>query len=90
MQVDHFESRSQKSIFFDPRNCTLVCSYANWAKGRGIRNMGYWIGRVVEKREGFPAIQDLVNRAKIQVKFTVESLGEIKTYLDGLWRAAGA
>jgi len=52
--------------------------------------MGYWIGRVVEKREGFPAIQDLVNRAKIQVKFTVESLGEIKTYLDGLWRAAGA
>ena len=87
LQADHFQSRRHGATFFDPRNGTLVCAGANQAKANGWHNMGYIIGRIVEKREGSEAVDELIRISKLEKKWTVMDLEKQTEYLNGLWIA---
>ena len=86
LQADHFESRRHGSTFLDPRNGTLVCGHANRAKSRGWENMGYKIGMVVLRREGYEVVKELQTLAKQTKKWSLQELEDQKMFLDGLWR----
>lgn len=51
-QVDHCFSRSDKNLYFNPRNATIVCSGCNLAKGFKNKSVDRAIDLIVAKREG--------------------------------------
>lgn len=77
LQADHFISRAHKATFFDIRNLTCVCSTCNMLKFYNRNNVPYKVGKIVEKREGVKAIQELENIARTIKKWTFEELIEL-------------
>lgn len=56
MQVDHFITRGDKNLYFDPRNSTVVCSNCNAAKSWKTGGVDEKIRSIVVKREGGEAV----------------------------------
>ena len=53
IQVDHCFTRSNKHLFFDPRNGTPVCSACNQAKHYDQKGVRRAIDEIVTNREGY-------------------------------------
>lgn len=51
-QVDHCFSRSDKNLFLEPANATVICSTCNMLKGFGQRDIDFIVHQIVIKREG--------------------------------------
>lgn len=84
-QSDHFQSRKHASTFLDIRNGTWVCAHANHAKAMGWENMGWRIGRIVEKREGPEAVDKIILASKRPKKWTLLELEEIEQSLNRMF-----
>ena len=52
LQIDHFITRRDKNLFFDPHNSTVVCSSCNRNKKYKQKGVDYAIQEIVLKREG--------------------------------------
>lgn len=52
LQVDHCFSRSNKNLFLDVANSTVVCSSCNMLKGFDSKAIDVAIHEIVRKREG--------------------------------------
>lgn len=59
-QVDHCFSRSNRNLFFDISNATVVCSSCNMLKGYDCKAIDVAIHEIVRKREG----DDIYERMK--------------------------
>lgn len=57
LQVDHFVTRNDHNLFFNPQNSTVVCSNCNgaknWRNGSPVEEM---IRKIVTEREGGIAV----------------------------------
>lgn len=56
MQVDHFITRGDKNLFFNPQNSTVVCSNCNAAKCWKTGAVEEKIRKIVTDREGGEAV----------------------------------
>ena len=48
--------------------------------------MGYKIGMVVLRREGYEVVKELQTLAKQTKKWSLQELEDQRMFLDGLWR----
>lgn len=55
-QVDHFITRNDKNLFFNPQNSTVVCSNCNAAKSWRSGGVEEMIRKIVMDREGGLAV----------------------------------
>lgn len=60
LQVDHFITRGDKNLFFDPRNSTVVCSNCNGAKKWKTGGVEEKIRKIVMDREGGEVVGSMV------------------------------
>ena len=60
LQVDHCITRSNKLLFYEPANGTVVCGSCNRAKGFGLKSIGRAIDQIVMEREGIEKFNDMV------------------------------
>ena len=51
-QVDHCFSRTDKNLFLEPANATVICGNCNMLKGFGHCGIDYVVHQIVIKREG--------------------------------------
>lgn len=86
LQADHFISRAHKSTFFDIRNLTCVCSTCNMLKFYNRYNLPYKVAKIVEKREGPKAIEELESKARQVKKWTIEELQSLTVEFNGMYK----
>ncbi len=86
-QCDHCFSRSNKWLFFEPSNGTVVCSTCNFLKSRQQKSVARAIDTIVKEREGEKKFNEMlsidmskkpnVNFSKVWwLEITIEKLKE--------------
>lgn len=93
-QVDHCISRSNKQLFFDTRNGTVVCSACNAAKNFKNKSVDRAIDSIAIQREGLPAYDEMVGidqKLSANVNFSrmwwlAEQIEQLEKKLEGLKR----
>lgn len=96
MQVDHCFSRSNKHLFIDTRNSTVVCGACNMAKGFGQKSIGRAIDSIVQLREGKESWEEMlaIDRAKMSnsnwgsIPWVEKQIEKISKELESLNNAA--
>lgn len=92
LQVDHCITRSNKLLFYEPRNGTVVCGSCNRAKGFSNKSVHRAIDQIVMEREGLEYFNDMVdldhkksaNPDFNKVWWLEEKVKELKEILDGM------
>lgn len=75
LQVDHFFPRSDRNLFFDPSNATLVCSTCNYLKSNGSpqsTQIHLALQTIVTRREGekkFYEMCEINNQRKSNIEW---------------------
>lgn len=59
LQVDHCFSRSDKNLFIEPANGTVVCSACNMNKKHQNKSVHRLIDNIVAKREGLEKFEEM-------------------------------
>lgn len=81
LQVDHFISRKNRSVFFDIRNLTTLCARCHLLKTWGHNGHPQEVHKIVESREGKEVINELIIRSKKPRKY---ECWELDAYIEEL------